>query len=68
MPCKSKNNVHICIKKICLKIKKRSINVISWTVAHAISFLKSVCLPKPKVAITRLISIHIVKKKKLFTS
>ena len=42
--------------------------VISCTVAHAINFLKSVCLPRPSVATTRLAKIQIVKKKKLFTS
>ena len=56
------------MRNICLNIKKSSIKVISCTVAQAINFLKSVWRPKPKVATTKLIKIHIVRKKKLLTS
>lgn len=58
----------MCIRNICLKIKNNNINVISCTVAQAISFLKSVCLPRPNVATTKLIKIHTVSIKKLLTS
>ena len=58
----------MCIRNICLKIKNNNIKVISWTVAQAISFLKSVWRPNPNVATTRLAKIQIVRRKKLLTS